>query len=61
MTKLLLYHLVDESQLNSGAGSGGWQSGLEYADHGHKPAYSVVEAEVAKGRSVCNAHAFDKP
>jgi hypothetical protein len=61
VTELLLYHLVDETQLPSGGGSGGWQSGLEYADHGHKPSYAVVQGEVAKGRAACNPHAFDKP
>jgi hypothetical protein len=47
--ELLLFHLVDETELNASATSGGWQSGLLRADLSQRPAFDAVRAAVAAG------------
>jgi hypothetical protein len=49
VSDLLLFHLVDERELASGATSGGWQSGLLRADLSRRPAFDSTKAAIAGG------------
>ena len=46
---VLFFHLIDETNLNTTATSGGWQSGLEYPDGTPKPSYSAVGSAISAG------------
>lgn len=49
VAELLLFHLVDERELNASATSGGWQSGLLRADLSRRPAFDTVKAAIGAG------------
>jgi hypothetical protein len=49
VSELLLLHLVDERELNAGATSGGWQSGLLRADLSQRPAFASVRSAIGSG------------
>ena len=49
VSDVLFFHLIDESQRNPDQSSGGWQSGLEYPDGGHKPSFDAVKQAIAAG------------
>jgi hypothetical protein len=49
VSDLLLFHLVDEQGLASGAMSGGWQSGLLRADLSRRPSFDSTKAAIAAG------------
>ena len=49
ISDVLTFHLIDERDLGSGDGGGGWQSGLEEVDGTHRLAYAAVKAAIAGG------------
>ena len=49
ISDVLIFHLIDERDLGSGDGGGGWQSGLEEVDGTHRQAYTAVQAAIAGG------------
>jgi hypothetical protein len=46
---VLFFHLIDETNLNVTATSGGWQSGLEHPDGSPKPSFAAVKQAIAAG------------
>lgn len=49
VSDVLLFHLIDEAQRNPDSNAGGWQSGLEYPDAGHKPSFGTVKDAIGLG------------
>lgn len=49
VSAVLFFHLIDETNLNSSATSGGWQSGVEYPDGTPKPSSAAVQQAIATG------------
>jgi hypothetical protein len=49
VSDVLLFHLIDEAQRNPDSSAGGWQSGLEYPDGGHKPSFDSVQNAIGLG------------
>jgi hypothetical protein len=49
VAELLLFHLVDERELNASATSGGWQSGLLRADLSQRPSFDAVKSAIGAG------------
>jgi len=49
VAELLLFHLIDERELNASGTSGGWQSGMLRFDLSRRPAFDAVKAAVGAG------------
>lgn len=49
VSDVLIFHLVDEANLDVTPTSGGWQSGLEYPDGTAKPSLAAVQLAITAG------------
>lgn len=49
VTRLLMFHLIDERELGAEAGGGGWQSGMMRRDLSKREAYASVAGAVGGG------------
>ena len=57
ISDVLLFHMVDEKDLGSGDGGGGWQSGLEEVDRTRRQAFGAVREAIAAGCTAAPAPA----